>query len=250
MLGGSPLRRMVVLLLASLLAQSPAPRAEARRLFEQGEAQFSAGSLPAAEQSFTQSYALLPLAATAWNLARCAEAAKTPALALGWYRRYLRFDPSAADRAQVEASMRSLEKQLAARGVQALTLFIAPAGGTGIRSLQPQSCAGFKQSASPMGLSPSGTTIVLKSAAYVKRFDVGGTGERLIWNLLPPEGVTALAHAGNQVVASFDGTAWTRAGELPLLAAQASGAALSEDGKTIFVGTPSDQRVLLFSSFR
>lgn len=121
---------MWLLLLTSLLAQSPGPRAEARRLFEQGEAQFSAGALRAAEQSFTQSYALLPLAATAWNLARCTEAANAQPLALGWYRRYLRLDPAAKDRAEVEASIRKLEKQLATRKVQALTFFFWPPEAT------------------------------------------------------------------------------------------------------------------------
>jgi len=121
-----------LLLLASLLTQASAPstRAEAQRLFTQGEAQFAARAVSDAEQSFEKSYSLLPLSATAWNLARCAETGNQHAKALGWYRRYLRLEATAKDRPQVEASIRALEKRLAARGTQALTVFVTPAEAT------------------------------------------------------------------------------------------------------------------------
>ncbi|MBL8921396.1 MAG: tetratricopeptide repeat protein [Myxococcaceae bacterium] len=118
----------MLLLVAALLAQVPTGPVlvEAERLFTEGDARFRAGDLDEAERSFAKSYALLPLGATAWNLARCTEQARKHASAIGWYRRYLRLEPTAKDRKQVEAAVRTLEKRLAARGVQALTVFITP----------------------------------------------------------------------------------------------------------------------------
>ncbi len=120
-------------LLVVLLSQTPEPpaaRAEARRLFVQGEKEFASGAVAAAESSFRQSFSLLPLPATAFNLARCAQQTNATAAAIGWYRRYLRLAPAADDRAQVEAALAAQNKRLAARGVQALTLFLSPAGAT------------------------------------------------------------------------------------------------------------------------
>lgn len=118
------------LLVAALLAQPPSPavRDQAEQLFTRGEALFRAGDLSGAERAFTESYALLPLGATAWNLARCTEGLGQHARAIGWYRRYLRLEPQATDRKQVEASIRALEKRLTARGVQALTVFLLTPG--------------------------------------------------------------------------------------------------------------------------
>jgi len=50
-------------LLVVLLSQTPEPpaaRAEARRLFVQGEKEFASGAVAAAESSFRQSFSLLP----------------------------------------------------------------------------------------------------------------------------------------------------------------------------------------------
>lgn len=121
---------MLSLLVIVALAQTPEPsavRAEAKRLFVQGEKSFSGGDLAAAEASFRKSFALLPLPATAFNLARCAQQSNAPGNAIGWYRRYLRLPPTPPDRPAVEATINTLGKRLSARGVQALTLFLGPA---------------------------------------------------------------------------------------------------------------------------
>lgn len=234
----------------------------------------------------------------------------------------------------------------------------------------------IEDTASPMGLSPAGTTIAIRSLAGVRRYDVGplATANVDVWYVAPPESVIAVAHAGDQVVASFssrgtfqkrvglstsldgtqldtapaqelqisndtstvvarfgsevkrftsaasagswrgisaldlsaDGTAlalvtldggvsvelanrgsfpvpvagvshvaldaagrtlialsksapavfgfdggtWARLGELPIGSSTASGVALSDDGKSAFIGTPWDSKVLIFTSFR
>lgn len=114
------------LLLVVLLSQSPDARVEARARFTEGEALYEKGRFADAEVAFEASYRLLPLRATAWNLGRSAQARGDATRAIGWYRRYLKLDPTAADRASTQAAIDGMELKLARRNLQALTIFVAP----------------------------------------------------------------------------------------------------------------------------
>ncbi|MDX2010038.1 MAG: hypothetical protein SFW67_07610 [Myxococcaceae bacterium] len=227
------------LLVAALLAQAPAPvvRDQAEQLFTRGDALFRAGDLSGAERAFTQSYALLPLGATAWNLARCAEGAGHHARAIGWYRRYLRLEPRATDRKQVEASIGALEKRLTGRGVQALTVFLLTP--TARASVDGGEAAG---DGATFELPPGARALEVSAPGFVTtRLEVVVTlsASQEVAITLTPEARAAL-----------EPDFVLPAGELPLDAGLAASAAFTDDGAVLFVGVPSEQRVLVFRPLR
>ena len=71
---------------------------------------------------------MVPSAALSFNIANAYEKSAQPAAALRWYRDYLRRAPDAADRAQVEITLRGLEQSLENSGIQQLTVTTVPPG--------------------------------------------------------------------------------------------------------------------------
>jgi hypothetical protein len=125
------------LLLCLSLGQVTDAEALARKQFAEAEASFERGDVRGAERLYLESFAVLRRAPIAWNIGRCAQLQGADATAIGWYRRYLQLKPDASDRAQVEASIAGLERRLADRKRQALTLFLAPPTATAQVDEQP-----------------------------------------------------------------------------------------------------------------
>jgi hypothetical protein len=154
----------LVWLVALVLMQLPPEgEARARQQFVEAQARFEQGDARGAERLFLESYAVLPLAPTAWNIARCVEAQGADATAIGWYRRYLKLRPAATDRADVEASIAALEQRLATRGRQALTVFLSPPTATAQIDEQPVAL----RDGDSVELAPASHRVVVTADGYV-----------------------------------------------------------------------------------
>lgn len=129
-------------MLAAALAISPSPasatpndaeathRVDAQVHYEQGVRAYRDKRFEAAIEQFLAADRLAPRAALAFNVARAYEKLQEPARALQYYRDYLRRGPDLSNRSEVEARVRELEKALAQRGVQQVTVVSNPPGAT------------------------------------------------------------------------------------------------------------------------
>lgn len=100
----------------------------ARLRYRQGVEAYQAKRYREAIDYFLEADRLAPNAALSFNIARVYENTGDAAAALRWYRDYLRRDPAAADRAEVEKVIHSFETKLAEKGVQQITVLSDPSG--------------------------------------------------------------------------------------------------------------------------
>ncbi len=116
-------------------APAPTPettkdREQARLHFEQGITAYRQARYTEALHSFQKAWDLYPSPVFSFNLARTAEKLNDVGLALRHYRDYRRQVPEATDLAAVDESIRSLEAELARRGLQQVTILSRPEGAT------------------------------------------------------------------------------------------------------------------------
>jgi len=102
----------------------------ARVRYRQGVEAYRGGRYRESIDYFLEADRLSPSAALSFNIARAYENIDDPAAALRWYRDYLRRDPNAKDRADVEGRIRAFEARLVEKGVQQVTVLSTPAGAT------------------------------------------------------------------------------------------------------------------------
>jgi tetratricopeptide (TPR) repeat protein len=98
----------------------------ARVRYRRGVEAYEEGRFREAIDLFLDADELAPSAALSFNIASAYERIGEPASALRWYRDYLRRDPAAADRAQVEATVTTFETILRQLGVQQVTVSSVP----------------------------------------------------------------------------------------------------------------------------
>jgi tetratricopeptide (TPR) repeat protein len=84
----------------------------AKKHYELGAKLYEASNIAEALVEFNKAYALRPLPALLFNIARCHEVMANLKLAVEHYRRFLREKPDAPERAVVEARITNLEKRL------------------------------------------------------------------------------------------------------------------------------------------
>lgn len=94
----------------------------ARLRYRQGVEAYQAKRYREAIDYFLEADRLAPNAALSFNIARAYENTEDVAATLRWYRDYLRRSPEAPDRADIEGVIHGLEKRLAAKGVQQVTI--------------------------------------------------------------------------------------------------------------------------------
>lgn len=112
----------------STTPQTRAATAEVRH--RAGVAAFAKGHYQDAIDLFLEANRLRPSAALSFNVARCHEQLDDASSALAWYRDYLRRSDHPSDGKQVARSIARLEKRLAQKGVQQLTVDSSPHGAT------------------------------------------------------------------------------------------------------------------------
>ncbi len=110
-----------------------ARRNQARENFLRGQELFDSANFPGAMAAFECSFQNVPRAATLYNIARSAELAGEFERALDAWRGYLRMNPEAEDRAEIEARIAGLEASIEA----ANRANEAAAGQTGGQTQQP-----------------------------------------------------------------------------------------------------------------
>jgi tetratricopeptide (TPR) repeat protein len=98
----------------------------ARLRYRQGVEAYQAKRYREAIDYFLEADRLSPSAALSFNIARAYENTNDAPATLRWYRDYLRRDPNAADKADVENVIRTFEKKLADKGVQQVTFTSDP----------------------------------------------------------------------------------------------------------------------------
>ncbi|HWA73284.1 MAG TPA: PEGA domain-containing protein [Polyangiaceae bacterium] len=138
------LRRLATLVLLTLsqsslaraqAAPSQAPeelRQQAKASYDQGVVAYNAGRFLEAVELFLAADRTLPSAALSFNVARAYEQLKMTALALRFYRDYLRREAGPANANTEAATLRiaALERVLIESGVQQLTVLSVPAGAS------------------------------------------------------------------------------------------------------------------------
>lgn len=105
-------------------------QADAKVRYEQGVQAYREQRFREAIDSFLSADSLVPRPALAFNIARAYEKLQEPARALQYYRDYLRRGPDESNAEEVSSRVRELEAELAARGVQQLTVRSNPKGAT------------------------------------------------------------------------------------------------------------------------
>lgn len=117
------------------------PEAEAkdraRILFQQGVAAYRAGKFYEAVESFLETQRTYPDTQLCFNIARAYENLGNGAAALRYYRDYLRQADRPSDGDEVKSRVRSLEQQLAQRGLQQLTVLSQPETATVVLDGKP-----------------------------------------------------------------------------------------------------------------
>jgi len=103
-------------------------KARAQVIFEQAVAAYKDGRYYDAVELFLETNRIYPDSKLCFNVARAYEGLGNSAGALRYYREYLRRTPAAADRADVEASVRQLEIALSQKGLQQMSVFSTPDG--------------------------------------------------------------------------------------------------------------------------
>lgn len=107
-----------------------AQRREAKARYEQGAKAYREERYKDAIDLFLEADALSPSSALSFNIARAYDKIQDVKNALRWYRDYLRREPSADDRKQVEKVIHTHELALRDRGIQQVTVVSEPAGAT------------------------------------------------------------------------------------------------------------------------
>ena len=110
------------------LGQAAAEESPARAHFERGAKAYRDARYKEAIDSFLEAYRLDRDPALIFNVGQAWEKLGNVPNALRSYREYLRLSPTAEDRVTVEASIRNLEKRLAEKGVQQVTVYSSPSG--------------------------------------------------------------------------------------------------------------------------
>jgi hypothetical protein len=114
----------------ALKSEPEGPEAEgklrAQAIFGQGVAAYKEGRYFDAVELFLETNRIYPDSKLCFNIARAFEGLGNSAGALRYYREYLRRTPAAADRADVETSVRQLELALSQKGVQQMSVFSSP----------------------------------------------------------------------------------------------------------------------------
>jgi tetratricopeptide (TPR) repeat protein len=108
------------------LEQTRAEAAQARH--RAAIAAFANGHYRDAIDLFLEANRLRPSAAFSFNVARCYEQLDDASSALSWYREYLRRSDHASDTRQIARHIARLEKRLAQKGVQQITVDSSPRG--------------------------------------------------------------------------------------------------------------------------
>jgi tetratricopeptide (TPR) repeat protein len=115
-------------------AQPAAPEgsagAEAEGRYRQGIAEFEAGHWREAVELFKQADALAPSQWLSFNIAKIFERMRDSRSALAWYRDYVRRCRDEAPLPDVLGRIAELEAELAAQGVQQLSVLSTPPGAT------------------------------------------------------------------------------------------------------------------------
>lgn len=132
---------------------------------------------------------------------------------------------------------------VAARFGSDVQLFAGDAGGAaygGVTALDlsadGRSVALVRDTGIEVAVGPQRSSVPLRGVGQVA---LDGNGRRLL----------ALG-SGVPTLFALDGGSWVKAGELPLDAGVAASAAFTDDGAVLFVGVPSEQRVLVFRPLR
>ena len=105
-------------------------RSLAQAKYEEGVEAYRDAHYVDAVRLFLEADAISPSAALSYNIARAYEKLADDAQTLRWYRNYLRLNPQAKNRADVEQYILSLSQALAKRGLQQLTISTSPPGAT------------------------------------------------------------------------------------------------------------------------
>lgn len=114
-----------------LLAQPEDPaRAKAVELYGAGQEAYAAGRFKDAIDYFLQADATKRSASFAYNIALAYEQMGDDAKTLQWAREYVRRKPAAGDRATMDALVERMQKSLAAKGLQQVTVLSTPPGAT------------------------------------------------------------------------------------------------------------------------
>ncbi|MBM4379194.1 MAG: hypothetical protein FJ086_07830, partial [Deltaproteobacteria bacterium] len=119
---------MIALTLALTLSATPAPAlapeaAERfKALFTEGEELFGRGDAAGAARAFREADRIRQTPEVAWDLARCHEKLREPALVAYYYRQYLRRAPKAQDALEVAETLGNLLEQAEADGQGLLEL--------------------------------------------------------------------------------------------------------------------------------
>ncbi len=125
---------MIAILIAGQLALAmpppPARIQQAKELFERGRAEYRQGQFRQAIADFLSADRIRPSPVLAYNVAQSYEKLGEPAKAVEFYRSYLQRDPTASDRAAVEATIHNLEAQIPAGPVVVVTSPAPPAAAT------------------------------------------------------------------------------------------------------------------------
>jgi tetratricopeptide (TPR) repeat protein len=103
----------VVGLAATAAAQLPAPEGEAEALYRRGMTSYHVGDFDAAIAQWKRAYELTQAPGLLFNLGQAARLKKDPERALFYYQTYLRLDPGAANRDDVEGFIAQSEQALA-----------------------------------------------------------------------------------------------------------------------------------------
>jgi hypothetical protein len=105
-----------------------AARKQARGLVAEAQGLYARKRYAEAAARFERAYALKPVPAILFNMARCYDKLMDTPRALRAYRDYLRAAPEASDVAEVQASILVLEKRLRAMGLSQLLVLTDPPG--------------------------------------------------------------------------------------------------------------------------
>lgn len=105
-------------------------RAQAMEKFKAGSAAYEAGRSKDAIDLFLEADHLAPHPAFAYNISLAYDALGDTTNALAWARTYLRRDPAAPDRLEMQAAILRHQKQLASRGLQQVTILSHPERAT------------------------------------------------------------------------------------------------------------------------
>lgn len=122
---------------STALADAPSGEAvaESRRdlakiKYQLGTEAYREKRFPDAVRLFLEADKLAPSAALSFNIALAYEQGRDERSALRWYRDYLRRNPKVKNASEVRAKIAAYSANLAARGVQQLSVFSTPAGAT------------------------------------------------------------------------------------------------------------------------